>query len=479
MRGFARRVSHLSVANAANGILGLIFVPVAVFRLGPEGYGIFAIYTVLAGYVALVDLGVGKNLVRLLAGTRDEQVRRDHLRLALGFYLAVAGALVVLAPLLGWLVPRVLFPVDPEVRWVVQFITLCALGEYALGIPVALLQNRCMADERFDRYSRFIATSGALRYGILFGAVTMFPRPEFVVLALVSRRLIEAPVALAIMGGLPAGSWRPRWEPADFGRMLAHSSLFSAAQLLQLTVVSIGAILVNAVFGLRALGVYRATFDLASRVWFFSNTLGYVVFPSFVRLLGSAEGRGRLAVLLPTGMRISWLAFGVLGVTGVALGPTVLSVIGLRDQAFTVLFVPIIVGVAFNAHTNLAYEFVQAAGRYRAVIGLVALSLTVMVATFALLAGAAGLVAIGWAWLVSQGTYGLVGDGLALGALGRPVAWMREMLVRLLVLGGVVCCVVAALGLAAPAFWAAGLAGLVVAAGFEWGDVSALWLAWR
>jgi len=431
VRAFLRRVSYLSSANVVNGVLGIIFVPVAVRRLGNEGYGVFSIYAVLVGYVALVELGLGKNLIRVLASLHAVEDRRDQLRLAWGLYLTVAATLVVVAPVAAWLVPRVLFPVEPAQRATVQWIALLAIADYVLAVPVFVMQNRCIADEQFDRYSRFVVASGLVRYGISFAAVFAFVDPAQVVAAIVLRRFGDILLARRLMGALPSGAWKPRFDRRDFARMAGHSSALSLAQLLQITVVSVGAMLVNYVFGLRALGIYRAAFDLAAKVWFFSNVVGFVVFPRFVRLLADREGRARLGIVLPSVLQTSWLAYSVLAILAVIVGPWVLPLMGLGGDEYVRLFLLLIVGVSFNAHTNLAYEFLQATGRYRTVAALAAFSLAGLLGTFVAVAGVAGLLAIGWAWLGSQIVYGVVSDARVFRAIAvRGRLTVRDLLAR-------------------------------------------------
>ena len=463
MRGFLRRVSYLSAANLVNGILGVVFVPVAVHRLGPEGYGIFSIYGVLVGYVVLAELGLGKNLVRVLAGMPDDEERRHQLQLAWGLYLTVAGTLVLLAPLAAWLVPALLFPVEPARQTAVAWIAVLAIADYVMAVPVSLRQNRCIADEQFDRYSRYVVASGLLRYGVGFAAVFAFASPVPVVAALALRRLGDVGLAGWLMGPLPAGSWRPRFERRAFARMVGHSSALSLAQLLQITVVSVGSILVNYVFGLRALGVYRAVFDLVSKVWFFSNVVGSVVFPRFVRLLAGAAGRERLAGLLPSVLQASWLGFSLFAVGGIVVGPWVLARIGLAGPEYVGLFLTLMVGVSFNAHTNLASEFLQATGRYTVVVGLAALSLAALLGGFFALSSATGLLAIGWAWLASQLAYGLAADATVLRALAAlRVVGAREVLARGLGAGAVMLCVAGGLG-TGRGYWLAGAVAGVAA----------------
>jgi O-antigen/teichoic acid export membrane protein len=60
-----RNVSWVYAAQVVNGLVGVVFVPFAVARLGTEGYGLYGVYSVLTGYVLLAELGVA-----MLSGDR-------------------------------------------------------------------------------------------------------------------------------------------------------------------------------------------------------------------------------------------------------------------------------------------------------------------------------------------------------------------------------------------------------------------------
>lgn len=424
MRGFVRRASALYFANAVNGVLGIAFVPIAVHRLGTSGYGLFSIYSVIAGYVILIELGLGKNLVRLLGKEHDAAERLRQLRLAAGLYMCVCGVLVVLAPLLAYVVPRYVFAVGAPDRATLGLITLLAVVEYVLGVPSSLIVNHALAQERFTQYSRFVLASGITRYGLAFAALVLFPRPELVVAAMVSRRVLDWYYARALVGALPAGSWRATFDMREFRILLGHSSVLALGQALQSSIVAIGSILVNATLGLSALGSYRAVFDLATKLWFFSNVIGFVVFPTFVRMLAAPEQRERLRRALPELLNVSWMIYALIGLTGGLAAPYFLRLVHLSDTDLIRLFVLLVAGVSFNAHMGTAYEFVQAWGKYTVAVAISAASLALMLLVYFVSAGWSPALAIGWAWLVSQAVMSIGGDVAVLVLLAGKATWV-------------------------------------------------------
>jgi O-antigen/teichoic acid export membrane protein len=313
----------------------------------------------------------------------------------------------------------------------------------------------------------------------MFAGVLLTRRPEVVVGLIAARRLVDVPLALTITGGLPRGAWRPRFARATFTRFIAGSSLLSLAQLLQVSIIALPAILVNWFFGIRPLGIYRATFDLVSRLWFFSNTIGVVLFPKFARMLSEGRPQERLALrgILPRLLSLSWIAYGAIAIVGALLGPGVLGLLRLNGPEYAALFVVMVAALSFNAHATTPYALLLAGRAARvALLGLVALAL--LIVTFVVArAGGAGILAIGWGWIVSQLVYAFAIDVSALRALELPIRPLRDLGMRVLIVLGVALAVLAQLGwLPGPAALAGVLLGLLglLLGPHEWRSLRAL-----
>lgn len=401
MKHFLRGLSAMTLVNVINGLLGVIIVPVAVARLGIEGYGLYSIFPVLAGYLLLVELGLGKNLVRVLGGAPSEAASRDLLRLALGLYLAIAALLVLLAPVIVLAVGGILFRVPETHAATVTWIAVIAVLDYLLGIPVSLRLNYTLSRERMDAYARFQLVSHASRYTLMLAGVLLTQRAEVAVAFLLGRRLVDLAAAPLLLPALPTGSWRPRVAAGESRALLGQSSLMALTQLLLLSTIAAGSVLVNAFFGLAALGVYRSTFDIVSKVWFLSSTAGIVIFPRLVKLLRQPESRARVGRILPGVQSASWMAYSAVAIIGALAAPVIVRLMRLGETP-PLLFGLLLTGVLWNAHAVVSIEVLQAEGRFRAVVETTAISFGLMTAVFLALAGREPTLAIGWAWLVSQ-----------------------------------------------------------------------------
>lgn len=433
MRVFVRDLFSVYATLAVNGALSVVFVPVAVAWLGTAGYGLFSIYGALVGCLALAELGTGKNLARLLASDPTAVARCRRLQVALSLYISLAGILLLTLPAFLWTVENLLFPVQPQYRPVVRWIGAISLVEYCLAIPTALRQTFAIGTERLDRYSHFQFVSGLYRYGLMFAGVLAFHSPVAVVALVAARRFADLFVAPRLMGDLPPGAWRPRFAVREMRAMLTDSTVLSAAQGLQTAGGALASILVNRYFGIVGLGVYRSAFDLASRVWLFSNGLGLVVFPRFARLLADKENRGKLLTQMRVFVRASWIAYNLLAAAGVLAAPLLMPLFR-REQGIIAIFTLLFLALCINGHANVSNELVLAGGRYALAAAIYGVALTILLLAFALLKPVAGLLAAGWAWLISQAIFAALMDAAA---CSGGSSWGRTQL-RLLAFKGVV-----------------------------------------
>lgn len=401
-------------ANFVNGLLGIVSIPVVVSYLGKEQYGIFSIYTVLASYVALVDCGVTKHFVRLIASDRSSENQRACLQKALGWYLVLFTILIVLLPLVIYFVVHFLFPVSIEHQRDLRLIVIAAVIEFFLMIPTIMSQTLTVANEQFGKFSRFNFITGLYRYGLMLAAAIVFKTPAVVVCFLVSRRLVDIYCAKKLMLWPEKRVWRPRINFYEFKSILARSSILSLAQFLQTTIVAIGSILVNRYFGTLALGNYRAAFDLGSKIWFISNGIGLLVFPRFSKTLTHFENRNEIAHRLYRLLTSSWLLYLLLALCCVLGAKFILPLIKLDAQQIVIFFMILFMGFCINAHSNVAYEFILADGRYATVTVLSISSLVLLYSIFMVLKNSVGVYAIAWAWVITQSVYGILVDELIL-----------------------------------------------------------------
>ena len=427
MNSFKKNLITVYSVNIINGFLSILFVPLCLNLIGAEGYGLLSIYTVLASFIGLTDIGLGRNLQRLLATSQDINRQKAYLQSSFGIYLIQAIILLASLPFLFKYIPEYIFSVSSNNFKELQWIIALAVIEHVIAIPVAMRQNLCIANEQFDRFSTFGVISGVTRYGFMFAGIFIFASPIAVITLIVSRRLVDLYTSTLFMGELPQGSWRPRFVYQEIKAIVRDSLGMSIVQALQSIVIAVGSILVNRHYGLAGLGKYRSAFDLASKVWFFSNGLGLVVFPKFVKRIVNNDGEWFLKVY--KFMNISWAGFNLASVSITLVAVLFYGYVGIHDRVIVELFVLLLLGICLNAHANLSYELLQAAAKYRFLAFITSLSLLIMVTSFYGFQQKVGIHAIGLSWIISQAIYSSVSDFVALVVLQSSSSNILKMLI--------------------------------------------------
>ena len=100
MSSLRKDLFYVYGAHAISGVLGLALVPLGVHLMGKTGYGLFSIYAVVYSYTTLMESGLTKNLVRLLASNAAIDVRVKHIRTAIGLYSVISFILLLSLPFL-------------------------------------------------------------------------------------------------------------------------------------------------------------------------------------------------------------------------------------------------------------------------------------------------------------------------------------------------------------------------------------------
>jgi O-antigen/teichoic acid export membrane protein len=409
---FFKNLLSVYSANFISGILGVAAVPLVVAALGKEQYGIYSIYTILASYVAIVDCGVTKHFVRLIASNRNPENQKECLQKALGWYLLLAIILISTLPLTILFVCRFLFPVSNVYQNQLMLIVILVVVEFCITIPTMISQTLTVSNEKFTRLSKFNVITGCYRYGFMIFAALMFKKPSIVVAFMAGRRLVDIYVAKKIIQWPSRDVWRPRIKFGEFKTILARSSILSLAQFLQTTIVAIGSILVNREFGVYVLGNYRAAFDLGGKIWFLSNGIGMLIYPKFSNILADESNRKMIAEKIYGLLKLSWTFYLLIGLLGILSAKYILPIMKLNSDQIVIFFVILFVGICINAHSNVAYEFMLADGRYETVAKLSIVSLGILWAAFYFLKSAVGPYCIAWAWVLSQSVYALSSDEL-------------------------------------------------------------------
>ncbi|MGE7914317.1 oligosaccharide flippase family protein [Lysinibacillus xylanilyticus] len=395
--------------NLVNGLAGIAFIPLAIKSLGAEGYGIYSIFVILSSYIYFIEMGVAKYFTRTIAQTVNSEEQSIIMQVAVGIYIRIAILLLLITPVLFFVIPNFIFPTNND--FLVSIIVILVSLDYLLSIPTTILLTFNIGKEKFGNVSKYNLFSGLSKHLFLIATVVLTHSILLLISVILLRRIFDIIYARKILVQLPAGSWKPKYSKGEFKKIISESILLSAAQLTQVTILALGTFLVNKNFTMREVGIYKSVFDLATKVWFFSNSLGMVIFPRFSAMLKNEKEKSYLLSRIPYYNKVSWLIYNSLFVTVFLVLKYVPNFLMIQDMD---LFFFLLYGVCLNAHTNLSYEFLQAASKLKEVILTSCATIVCMVIFFYLYLESYQFYTIGIAWVISQFINSFVMDSFVL-----------------------------------------------------------------
>jgi len=404
-----------STRAVAEGLIGLRGIVLAGM-LGPERFGVWALFRLVLTYGTFVGLGMLRGLeleVARARGPGDAAVREAWGRTAAGCTLALFGLIslgaIAAAGVVGeaWL---------RELLWAVAAgLLLERLWFYGLQyLRAAGSLQRFAVLELVQTVGQVVLTLALAAVWGLGGAFLGFALAHLVALAFLTRR---AP-------------FRPALDLGRLRELLAIGVPLSVTQLLTAMLVTVDRLFVGAMLGIAALGQYAFAVSVASLGATAALIVRTVVFPDVYGKVGKEDGGGIARAHLAGTVRPFVLVLSPLA-GGAALVLVLLAALALPQYlaAAGPACVFVFTGIAQGA-VNLAVLAVVAARRERAL---------------PLLTLAALLLNAGLAYASLALGFGML--GLAAGAVVGRLAHAA----------GVLTLVAAAAGVAAPAATAASI----------------------
>lgn len=301
--GEFRRTAVSGYAYAVVGLLvAAVVTPLLARGLGPVQFGIWSVIGASVSYLEVLELGFGTATVTVVAG-REATGDREGTRRAVAtsfWVLAVPGALALGAgALAAWALPSLLDLAPNDVTPTRLLLLLLAL-DLAVSIPGDTFGGVLAGLRRID----------LVVYSLLAGAVVT-ATAWLVVLAagggLVALGVATAGVGLAGQGGrlllarrlVPGLSLSPRLvrraEASEMGRL---SGWFAVSDLNRLVVQRLDIVLVGAVVGIEAAGIYAVAQKLVSLVPRCVDPVTGLLFPHAAGLQAHGDAGALRATLL-------------------------------------------------------------------------------------------------------------------------------------------------------------------------------------
>ena len=297
---------HAATGRLAAVVVWLVFSPAILRGLGPEGFGLWALFFAFTGNFGALDFGLVQGTLRHVAAARE---RGDHAEAGAFASLAVAGFASLAAVWLG----LVLLLQGPVLVWLRVPAPLLAEARFALVASAVVFAVTGVAN---------VMISVAQGYG-------RFDLANVVTLALTAQHAIGIPIVLskgwglrglvinvglgwglgALLGLVTLGRAAPgfRWQPLRAVRPLLREA-FAFGWPLQFTnVVSVANLhldkfLLSRFVALAAVTPYEFGMRVASTAMAFPQLLLLAVMPAAAGL-HTTEQHGRLRELYERGNR--------------------------------------------------------------------------------------------------------------------------------------------------------------------------------
>lgn len=410
MKLLIKNISFIYLTNVILGVASILVIPLILKRMGIHGFATYAIYTSIIPLVSVIDLGSMKEYIRRLSNLDSSEDKYNVISDIATLYLHITMLMIVIFPIFAFIFSNYFFNNFSSTTVVL----ICGLSflEIIVGFPINIIIGEASSQEDFGKISIYNIIIGILRYAAMFSVIMLSNNPLALISIISLRRFVELCIAVYIFNNVDFRKVKIFGSLKKSIDILKYSSFLSVAHLFQTVGLSVGTILVNKFFGSSALGIYRSTFDVATRVWFFSNGLAIAIFPRLVRMRNEMSNSiyYNKINLMTT---ISWFGFLALSIVITVFSEDIIRFMNIPGNLSQNLFVLLCIGVCLNAHANLSYEILQARGEYLSTVFLSFGSLVLLLVIFLASEASMGLMSIGFAWLVSQAIYSLSGDILA------------------------------------------------------------------
>ncbi len=342
-------------SNLILGLLGIITVPILLGNIGTDGYGLYALYLTIASYFTVFELGVLKHLIRLIA-----QKTNKVDELISNFYYVTTVMVILCLPIIIFIMYFLL-----EEDWRKgAFIGIIASIEYIFFLPTKIYSAYARAHKNFERLSLFNSISGLIRYLILILGSLFTQNVYILIIFMAIRRFFDIKLSRSILKEsiviFNLRSLSKSNIKNVFG-LYKESILLSCTQALQINLNGMISLVISKLFGLQGLGIYRSAYDLLSKIWFFSNGLGMVVFSYFASNSSELNKNKKF-------ISISWLFYTILYTILILIYPWVNNYILngiLTSKEDILLYVFMLITIVLIAQGNLSYEYLQAKGKYK------------------------------------------------------------------------------------------------------------------
>jgi O-antigen/teichoic acid export membrane protein len=269
--------------------------PFVIHSLGLEGYGLWSLLNVLAGYMGLLDVGVRASTGRYVIfyiGKQDHKAVDETIRTSLAFFSYMSVFFIAAGLFIGWMFPTFFQSVAPKYHHILPTL----MGAMAVNIWVIMLS--VVISSVFNAHDRFDISRG-------IGLVVLAVRTIGTIIALMlGYGIIGLTVVILISNVLGLfGKWlmakriyKPLriWPISIWKKRIRELLGYGVGAAITSTAMKIigqtDLVIVGSIIGVAATGIYSA----GAMLLYYSNTFLKQIETTFFPPMQRAVARGEL-----------------------------------------------------------------------------------------------------------------------------------------------------------------------------------------
>lgn len=387
-------------------VIGFLLTPFIVHALGLQQFGLWAVVGSLAGYLGLLDFGLGGAFVKFIS-EYVEKDRRDHARqvicFGMLFYLAFGLLLAVPVYIFSPAIVHVFKMPASEIGNAIHLfrvLFILLIASMVLGLPGAAV----VAMQRMDLASRNNFTG----YLVYAATTVIFVRVGWGIWGVVAAQAVQIFVSAGLQYITARRLFGPIWHnPTRFDRtivvrMFSFGGWTQLNSLLTILSLDVGRFISASIVSVASVSYY----ELGSKLSFFSRSMPAYLLNAIMPAAAAAEARGDVAALERMYRRGTlYLMFATFAIGGGLIGasaPLMRVWMGQEYPYVTGVILWLTVGYCVSGLTGVGATILRAAGKPRYETYLTGVSAGVNLLSTIVLAPRLGIVgvamgtAIGW-----------------------------------------------------------------------------------
>jgi O-antigen/teichoic acid export membrane protein len=412
--GLLGRVARNSLWNIGGFIFTVLFslitIRLYVTRLEADVFGLLMLLRIIITPLNLLDFGSTPAAVKYIAeseGRGDREQTGRYLHTALSFSLMVGGiGALLLVMSADVLVTRVFsIPLTLQnvgrlsiywiaVRWFIQQAT-----STFSGVPTAL--------QRYDLTNiGNVASNTLITVGGLVGLYRGGRLLDLIYYETIVAALMVCGWIFMVHKLLPDVSLFPRWDWVTFRRMFRFGFWQTIESMGSLFGHEAERFILGVLTSVAAVGFYTVSWNLASRVYSVSYSLGQVLFPMVSTLVGQGRQRESRRVVLLAGWLLTMVSISLLVPLAVLAQELLLVWLGpvYATHSFVVLRLVSISAVGTSAFIVPSF-FLMGIGETKWLAFVAIVQGTITIAFSLILIPRFGLEGAAWGVVVASGTH--------------------------------------------------------------------------